>query len=52
MISKSSCSRSAFLREIDGFKLGSILAALTVSFLGLASPAYAADARVGECAAA
>ena len=44
MISKSSCSRSAFLREIDGFKLGSILAALTVSFLGLASPAYAADA--------
>src|SRR5215472_1021460 len=40
------CNRSAFLREIDGFKLGSILTALTVSFsfLGLASRAYAGDA--------
>jgi len=44
MNSKLSCSRSAFLREIDHFRLGSVLAAVAVSFLGLASPARAGDA--------
>src|SRR5215472_3593755 len=44
MNSKLSCSRSEVLREIDHFRLGSVLAAVAVSLLGLASPARAGDA--------
>src|SRR5213083_2139455 len=44
MISKLSCSRSAFLRGIDRLGLASILAALAVSLLGLPAPARAGDA--------
>jgi len=44
MNSKLSCSRSAFLRGIDHFRLGLILAALAVSLLSLPSSARAGDA--------
>lgn len=44
MNSKLSCSRSAFLRGIDYFRLGLILAALAVSLLSLTSSAWAGDA--------
>ena len=44
MNSKLSCSRSAFLRGIDHFRLGSVLAAVAVSLFGLASSAKAGDA--------
>lgn len=44
MISKLSCSRSAFLREIDDLGLSPVLAALVLLLVGLAPSARAGDA--------